>query len=256
MFSNPLASLDQLQTATPSQQHGFTRDLEYDYLHCGCRLIQSAGVLLHLPQITLATAQILLHRTYRMTSLIDTGILETALGSLLLSCKLAETPRTLTDIINVFDYVVNAYRQRDTSPLEEYGTLYYDLKNAMLDTEMTILVKLNFLVHVELPYVYLVNYMQMFGLEQKVIQRAWNYLNDALCTPVYVLFEIHTIACGAIYLVTSEQDIPLPQDWWSVFDTDKESVECVAGWMCWIKGQQVKQGLCMWAKEMRQAMGK
>lgn len=46
--------------------------------------------------------------------------------------------------------------------------------------EMQILRKLGFIVHVQLPYNLMINYLRILDLEDNevITKRAWNYLND------------------------------------------------------------------------------
>ncbi|KAI9258491.1 Fanconi anemia protein FancD2 nuclease-domain-containing protein [Sporodiniella umbellata] len=71
---NPLASLEQLET-TISRKSGISEDLEEDLRNFGAELIQSAGILLKLPQVAMATAQVLFQRFFYMASLKDYGIM-------------------------------------------------------------------------------------------------------------------------------------------------------------------------------------
>jgi len=96
---NPLASLAQI-LSTPSAQDKIPSDVEDDLRVAGCMLIQEAGILLglsvfakkfksmqadlgHRPQSTMATAQVLLHRFFYVSSMLSFGVnvsLNPALG--------------------------------------------------------------------------------------------------------------------------------------------------------------------------------
>ena len=55
---------------------------------------------------------------------------------------------------------------------------------------MVILRSLAFNIHIELPYVFLINYLKLLNLEQEELyQIGWSYLNDGLRTKIYALFE-------------------------------------------------------------------
>lgn len=49
---------------TPSRKVGMTHELEVDLRVTGCEYIQTAGLLLQLPQVAMATAQVLFQRFY------------------------------------------------------------------------------------------------------------------------------------------------------------------------------------------------
>lgn len=102
----------------------------------------------------------------------------------------------------------------------------YNLKNMAITAEMQILRKLGFIVHVQLPYNHMINYLRILGLEddEEISKLAWNYLNDGLRTNIYVTHEPPTIACAAIWLACRERGIKLPcrvgKEWWLLFDVD------------------------------------
>lgn len=55
---------------TPSSKDGCPHDLEVDLRIVGCEHIQTAGTLLRLPQVAMATAQVLFQRFFYSKSLI------------------------------------------------------------------------------------------------------------------------------------------------------------------------------------------
>ena len=67
-LDNFYLTAEQLEDS-PSRQDGITADDEYRARVFGCELIQEAGMLLQLPQVTMATGQVLLHRYYCKQSL-------------------------------------------------------------------------------------------------------------------------------------------------------------------------------------------
>ena len=117
------------------------------------------------------------------------------MGALYLASKLQECPVRMRDLINVYDILIQrtahkrkALASRDPHPPElkyvpmsYFGNTFYDLKDALVVSEMQILKRLGFNVNVVLPYGTLVNYLRLLGLTGRddVCQRAWGYLNDA-----------------------------------------------------------------------------
>lgn len=55
---------------TPSMQDGLDPELETDLRSIGCEMIQSAGILLRLPQVAMATGQVLYQRFYYSKSFV------------------------------------------------------------------------------------------------------------------------------------------------------------------------------------------
>ncbi|KAJ1990907.1 hypothetical protein GGI25_003368 [Coemansia spiralis] len=228
---NPLITLKQIN-ASPSQTRGMPAELEADMRAYGCHLIQSAGIILRVPQVVMASAQILFQRFYYLVAFQDFPLRSTVLGALFLACKVEEHPQSVLDIINVFDILVKRDRGYPEIAAYEHSMEYFDLKNEMFIAEMQILRKLGFNVQVELPYGLLINYLRSLGLTEHsaIPQLAWNYMNDLLRTPIYVCFQPETIACGVIYLVAHECNVLLPTSppWWSIFDANEEDVIQVA----------------------------
>ena len=117
------------------------------------------------------------------------------MGALYLASKLQECPVRMRDLINVYDVLLQwtahkrkAPASRDPHPPElkyvpmsYFGNTFYDLKDALVVSEMQILKRLGFNVNVILPYGTLVNYLRLLGLTGRddVCKRAWGYLNDA-----------------------------------------------------------------------------
>lgn len=56
---------------TPSAKLGMSHELEVDLRVTGCEYIQAAGMLLQLPQVAMATAQVLFQRFYYAKSFVD-----------------------------------------------------------------------------------------------------------------------------------------------------------------------------------------
>ncbi|KAI7823645.1 cyclin-like protein [Kickxella alabastrina] len=216
---NPLLTPEQI-SESPSQRQGMLLELETD--------LRAYGV----PQVVMASAQIMFQRFYYLAAFQDFSLRGTVLGTLFLACKVEENPQTIRNIINSLDIVISRDRGYPEVVADGYDAEFYDLKNEMVISEMQILRKLGFNVQVELPYGLLVNYLRSLELTEhpSVPQLAWNYLNDLLRTPVYVCFQPETIACGAIYLAAHESQVRLPESppWWVIFDANGEDVAQVA----------------------------
>ncbi|RKP26488.1 cyclin-L1 [Syncephalis pseudoplumigaleata] len=231
---NAVVSREQF-ARTPSSRDGIPASLQDRLRMFGCELIQSAGVLLSAPQVTMATAQVLFQRFYFVESFRDMDLLDMVAGALFVAAKVEETPKRITDIVNVVHFLRQHRRHLDTAPLDGFTQDYYNLRNGLLTAEWRLLVALGFDVHVQLPYSLMVNYLQAMGLSGKksLVQRAWNYLNDALRTPIYVLHQPHTIACAVIQLAARHEQLPMPEDppWWQVFEADATEMQAVNGWL-------------------------
>jgi hypothetical protein len=100
----------------------------------------------------------------------------------------------MRDLINVYDLLLQraAHSAASTSSphpprefnytaMSYFSNTFYDLKEALVVSEMQILKRLAFDVQVVLPYGTLVNYMRLLGLTSRneAVSMAWGYLNDA-----------------------------------------------------------------------------
>ncbi|KAF9430222.1 hypothetical protein BGZ94_007842 [Podila epigama] len=216
-LQNALLTLEQLQSS-PSREDGFTEEQEDHLRQLGCHFIQTTGILmkLHVPQVAMATAQILFQRFFYLASLRKFAVRDISMGSIFLAAKVEECPCRLTDLINVVDHLCKRFQRKPLDHLVLYSEAYYELKNAVVIAEMQILKKLGFNVHVQLPYAIMVNYLKVLELTEHptIPQRAWSLLND-----------------GAIWLAAREAGVPLPTSptWWDVLDSNLEDIENIAG---------------------------
>ncbi|CDR88401.1 uncharacterized protein SPSC_04228 [Sporisorium scitamineum] len=271
MMLNPLATGQQL-SVTPTMADGLPLDIELELRAVGCQMIQQVGVLLQLPQRTMAAAQVFYQRFWYSSSMCDFSADEIAMGTLLLSTKLEETQISLRHLVNAYHYVDFQLHKGPRSCF--YTPPAYDaselvsIRDAIVVSEMQVLKRLGFQVHVALPYALLVNYLQVLGLTDpelkvtvrphkhwhpdeasppidrlsservSVAQCAWSFLNDALQTPVLCIFGPHIVACAAIVLATEMcepvMQLPLePAPWWLLFDASEPEIKLAATHLLW-----------------------
>ncbi|PBK96390.1 cyclin-like protein [Armillaria gallica] len=230
----PLASLSQIRQ-TPSRADGIPAPLESAILANACKLIHTAGILLHQKQVAVATAQILFQRFWFVSSLKSFSVADIAFGALYLGSKLEECSLRVRDLVNVYHVLLQRAKGKvgkEIGVMSYFGNTFYELKDALVVAEMQILKRLGFNTHVVLPYGSLVSYLRLLGQDkQNVVAKAWGYLNDALQSPVYALYQIPTIVSAAILLTIRFLAIRLPDAWWKLFDTEWEDVWSVCGYI-------------------------
>jgi len=223
--------------------------MEEDMRAEGCRLIQSAGILLGAPQVVMATAQVLFQRFWYVTSMREFSVSQIAMGALYLASKLEEHIARMRDVINIFDLLLSRLRHTvghpdsppdvfKYTPMSYFSNEYYTYKDELITAEMQLLKRLSFNVQVQLPYNTMVNYLNVLGLgrTEGIAQEAWGFLNDALQTPVYAVYPFPTIACASIHLAARKAGVCLPEPpehepWWELFDTDYDDMVQVCGWV-------------------------
>ncbi|KAF4802009.1 Cyclin-L1 [Turdus rufiventris] len=209
-------------------QDGLDLQCETDLRILGCELIQAAGILLRLPQVAMATGQVLFHRFFYSKSFVKHSFEIVAMACINLASKIEEAPRRIRDVINVFHHLRQLRAKRTPSPLI-LDQNYINTKNQVIKAERRVLKELGFCVHVKHPHKIIVMYLQVLECErnQTLVQTAWNYMNDSLRTNVFVRFQPETIACACIYLAARALQIPLPTrpHWFLLFGTTEEEIQ-------------------------------
>jgi hypothetical protein len=96
---------------------------------------------------------------------------------------------------------------------------------------MQVLKRLAFNVQIQHPYAALVPYAQMLGLVDRegVVEGAWGFLNDSLQTALPALFPPPPLAAAALLHSTRHEKIPLPDDWWELFDVRWDDMVVIVG---------------------------
>ncbi|XP_055624680.1 cyclin-L2-like [Toxorhynchites rutilus septentrionalis] len=212
---------------TPSQADGLDRETEVDLRILGCELIQTAGILLKLPQVAMATGQVLFQRFFYSKSFVRHSMEATAMSCVCLASKIEEAPRRIRDVINVFHHIKQVRGQKPLVPmiLDQH---YINLKSQVIKAERRVLKELGFCVHVKHPHKLIVMYLKYLELEKhhNMMQMAWNFMNDSFRTDVFVRYQPETIACACIYLTARKQNIALPNNpqWFLIFRVTEEDV--------------------------------
>ncbi|CAH8635239.1 unnamed protein product [Heterobilharzia americana] len=216
---------------TPSQLDKMDYEIEVDLRIVGCELIQDSGILLRLPQVAMATAQVLYQRFFYSKSFVRHFYEHYAMACIFLAAKLEESPRRIRDVINVFHHIRQVREKKTPTPVI-LDQSYSNLKNQIIKAERRVLKELGFCVHAKHPHKLVICYLQALDHEgnKSLVQTAWNYMNDSLRTDMFVRYLPEAIACGCIYLASCRLNIPLPRHpaWWEMFSVSEESVNEIA----------------------------
>ncbi|KYN42496.1 Cyclin-L1 [Trachymyrmex septentrionalis] len=216
--------------STPSHLDGLDAETETDLRILGCELIQTAGILLKLPQVAMATGQVIFQRFYYSKSLVRHNMETTAMGCICLASKIEEAPRRIRDVINVFNHIKQVSSQKAIQPVI-LDQNYVALKNQVIKSERRVLKELGFCVHVKHPHKIIVMYLQVLGYEKNrtLMQQSWNYMNDSLRSDVFLRYQPETVACACIYLAARQLQLPLPMTpaWFSVFRVSEYAIRDV-----------------------------
>ncbi|KAK1144540.1 hypothetical protein N8T08_005413 [Aspergillus melleus] len=242
-LSNALATPEQLSSSSSSID-GVSPDLEASIRFTGTQLTQAAGVLLRLSQDTIAQAVVTFTRFWigpEGGSLRIYSAKDVSAAALYMTAKLSFQPTSPRSVLNVYTFLLS----KDASPLwfinpagspekpapETYCLSeggYQSQRLTLMRIESTILRTLGFDTHVALPHTIALTYLQTLGVSSTAVaRRVFEHLNASLFSPqlVYVTHQPNALAVSSIYLAAREEGVKLVDDeWWEVFDVDREEL--------------------------------
>lgn len=215
----------QLIANTPSRKNGIEEQTENMMRIFGCQLILDAGILIKLPQIVMARAQILFHRFYQKVSMRDHDVVLGSMSALLLSSKLEEVSKPIYDLIA-------AFKKLEDLPAAFSQMQDINIKAEIIRTERHILCELGFVLHTaQLPHTYIFFYLHILEGNDQLAQQTWNFCNDSLRSNLLCLhIKPQLVACGAIYMASKSLGIRLPENppWWLLFEATKEDLDKIS----------------------------
>jgi len=225
-ISNSVMPLEKL-SPTPSSLDGMTQAVEDDLRNLGCDLIQTAGKLLKLPQVAMATACVIFQRFFYSRSFVRMKMEVVAMGCVCLSCKIEEDPRRPRDVINVFNHIKQVRMGKPIKPVV-LDEVYVRLKRDVLNAERRVLKDLGFCVHIKHPHKLIVMFLQLLSADSntKFVQMSWNFMNDSLRTDIFVRYQPEIIACACIYLSARKLNIALPKKpaWYELLNVEEDDI--------------------------------
>lgn len=208
---------------TPSQQEGLDPATEARYRREGARFIFDVGTRLGLHYDTLATGIIYFHRFYMFHSFKQFARYVTGACCLFLAGKVEETPKKCKDIIKTARGLLNDV---------QFGQFGDDPKEEVMVLERILLQTIKFDLQVEHPYQFLLKYAKQLKGDknkiQKLVQMAWTFVNDSLCTTLSLQWEPEIIAVAVMYLagrlckfeIQEWTSKPSYRRWWEQFVQD------------------------------------
>ncbi|GIY95648.1 cyclin-L1 [Caerostris extrusa] len=215
---------------TPSQLDGLDSESEIQLRILGCEWIQTSGILLRLPQVAMATGQVLFQRFFYSKSFVRQSMEAVAMACITLASKIEEAPRRIRDVLNVFNHIKQVRSGKTIQPLA-LDQNYINSKNQVIKAERRVLKELGFCVHVKHPHKIIVTLLEVLKVkDQTLMQTAWNYMNDSLRTEVFVRYNPETIACSCIHLSARLLQIPLPNNpaWYLVFGVSEQDIHDIS----------------------------
>ncbi|KAL3217987.1 hypothetical protein MRX96_031897 [Rhipicephalus microplus] len=180
---------------TPSYLDGISVEKEQRYRREGARFIINVGTKMGLRYDTMATGVVYFHRFYMFHSFKTFPRFITACCCLFLAGKVEETPKKCKDIIKT---------ARSFLTDKQYLSFGEDPKEEVMTMERILLQTIKFDLQVSHPYGFLLKYAKCLKGDksklQKMVQMAWTFINDSLCTTLCLQWE--------------------PERWWEVYVED------------------------------------
>ncbi|CAL7949901.1 unnamed protein product [Xylocopa violacea] len=209
---------------TPSIQDGIDYETECRYRKEGARFIIDMGTKMDLGYNTMATGAVYFHRFYMFHSFKNFPRYVTACCCLFLAGKVEETPKKCKDIIKTAKSLLTE---------QKFMTFGENPKEEVMTLERILLQTIKFDLQVEHPYSYLLKYVKCLKGDKhklhKMVQTAWTFVNDSLCTTLSLQWEPEIIAVALMYLAgkLSKFEVvdwngrqPKHLRWWDMFVED------------------------------------
>jgi protein BUR2 len=204
---------------TPSILDGLSPAQEHSNRSKGVNFITQVGILLKLPQLTLATASVYLHRFYVRHSMVDLpsrpGLHHYAIAatSLFLATKVEENCRKMKEL------VVACCRVAQKQPnlvVDEQNKEYWRWRDTILVNEDLLLEALCFDLALEHPYRILFDVLCYYNVQdnKRLRNAAWAFVNDSNLTTLCLLYPARTIAAAALYAAAKHTEVAFPDDDW------------------------------------------
>ena len=181
----------------------------------GINFIIQVGILLKLPQLTLATASVYLHRFFMRHSMVNRNArpayhhYSIAATALFLATKVEENCRKMRELIVACCRVA---QKQPNLVVDEQSKEYWKWRDTILHNEDVLLEALCFDLQIEQPYRILYDFLCYYKVQgnKQLRNSSWAFLNDSHVTIMCLLFSPKTIAGAALYAGARWSDIAFP----------------------------------------------
>eukprot|EP01122_Echinamoeba_exundans_P007351 TRINITY_DN2241_c0_g1_i1.p1 TRINITY_DN2241_c0_g1~~TRINITY_DN2241_c0_g1_i1.p1 ORF type:complete len:531 (-),score=88.09 TRINITY_DN2241_c0_g1_i1:57-1649(-) len=172
---------------------------------------------LDIPQLTIATATLYMHRFFLRRDFADHNREIVALAAILLAGKVEESPRKLKMILSKANQLIRKLEKEDMAYANSEECMR--MREKVLIAERILLQTISFDLMVEHPYRYLKPFAMQVAVpahlqalpdqerpqailefRQGIVQRAWNFVNDSFTTTLCLQYPAKAIATAASYL--------------------------------------------------------
>ncbi|KAL8945017.1 MAG: hypothetical protein Q9216_000001 [Gyalolechia sp. 2 TL-2023] len=238
---------------TPSILDGLSAEKERENRGKGVNFIFQVGIMLKLPQVTLATASVLLHRFFMRHSMVDAPgrpgfhYYSMAATSVFLATKIEEDCRKMKELVIACVRVA----QKDPHKLvDEQDKEYWRWKDNILHNEDVLLEALCFDLTLEPPYKVLFDYLTYLGESEnrRLRNSAWAFINDSCMTTLCLLFSSKAIAASALYAAAKHCGTTIIDDedgrpWWETVGIELKVIKKACNYLAVVyEDAHVKNG--------------
>ncbi|MCJ1473841.1 hypothetical protein MMC13_002493 [Lambiella insularis] len=229
--------------STPSILAGLSPAKERESRSKGVNFILQVGIMLKLPQITLATASVYLHRFFMRHSMVEDKAAgrpahhyySVAATCLFLATKVEENCRKMKELVVA---CVRVAQKNPGKVVDEQDKEYWRWRDTVLQLEDVLLEGVCFDLSLESPYKVLFKLLCYFGEEHNKPLRnaAWAFVNDSCLTCLCLLFSSRTIAASALYAAARHCEVSFRDDesgrpWWEVVGVELKAVRRALNYM-------------------------
>ena len=235
----------------PSILDGLSPEKEHENRSKGVNFIIQVGIMLKLPQITLATAAVFLHRFYMRYSMQDIPgrpghhYYSMAATSLFLATKVEENCRKMKDLVIA---CVRVAQKDPYKTVDEQDKEYWKWRDNILLNEDLLLEAICFDLRLEPPYKKLYDLLLIFGEEnnKKLRNAAWAFISDSCLTTLCLLFSSKTIATSALYAAARHSGVAFSdkdgKPWWEAVGINLDEIGRACNYMAEIYLSSLPKG--------------
>ena len=228
---------------TPSIVAGLDPRAERENRAKGVNFILQVGIMLKLPQLTLASAAVFLHRFFMRAPMVEDRVAKrphhhyysVAAAALFLATKVEENCRKMRDLVVA---CVRVAQKQPTKDVDEQDKEFWRWRDTILQLEDRLLEALCFDLRLEPPYAPLFAGLVRFGVagDKALRNAAWAFVNDSCLTPLCLLWPSRTIAAAAIYAAARHVGARIADDaagrpWWEVMGVELRAIRRACNFM-------------------------
>ncbi|KAL9095149.1 MAG: hypothetical protein Q9163_006527, partial [Psora crenata] len=226
---------------TPSILDGLSPEKERENRGKGVNFILQVGIMLKLPQTTLAAASVFLHRFYMRHSMQDVPgrqghhYYSMAATSLFLATKVEENCRKMKELVIA---CVRVAQKDPYKTVDEQDKDYWRWRDNILLNEDLLLEAICFDLQLEPPYKTLYDLLVHFGEQnnKKLRNAAWAFISDSCVTTLCLLCSSRTIATSALYTAARYSGVAFSDDkvgrpWWQVIGASLDDIVRACNYM-------------------------